>query len=196
MKGLLITPGNTMRTVELHSPLHESIRAATGGWMEIVHPVHLPAPYCMIVDEEGLLKELSFNKVGSYLYGTGEHGIPIVGPIVIMKHGIVNGEPDIVGLTDEEIDTFSQEWQLLFQLILEPEGESNMPPIPDHPAIRNAELSGYPDGKVPAVPICPVCGAECEEVYESNTGGIVGCDHCLTLHDAYDREECFPGEEQ
>ena len=30
------------------------------------------------------------------------------------------------------------------------------------------------------VPVCPVCGAECEEVYiENYTGNVVCCDVCL-----------------
>ena len=30
----------------------------------------------------------------------------------------------------------------------------------DHPAIRNAERTGYESGSEPRVPVCPVCGAE------------------------------------
>ena len=58
----------------------------------------------MIVDEEGRLKDRQIlNLVGSVLYGTPEHGQPIVGDIVIMKDGYDNGEPDIVGLSDEDV---------------------------------------------------------------------------------------------
>ena len=35
-----------------------------------------------------------------------------------------------------------------------------MPGIPDHPVIRNMEATGYPDGKYPKYPRCPVCGRE------------------------------------
>lgn len=38
----------------------------------------------MIVNEEGLLKDLPLNRAGSLLYGTQFHGSPIVGDIVIM----------------------------------------------------------------------------------------------------------------
>lgn len=37
--------------------------------------------------------------------------------------------------------------------------------LPDHPVIQNMERTGYPDGKEPTFPICPVCGEECEEIF-------------------------------
>lgn len=61
----------------------------------------------MIVNEEGLLCSLLLNPVGCALYDTLGCGIPIVGTIVLMKEGIVNGELDIVGLDDHDIQTLS-----------------------------------------------------------------------------------------
>lgn len=56
--------------------------------------------------------------------------------------------------------------------------------IPDHPVIRNMERTGYPDGKEPEYPHCPVCGeTEISEVYVKDYG-IVGCDACITSVDA------------
>lgn len=66
-------------------------------------PRGLPAPLMMLVNEEGLLEGLPMNTIGSILYGTQIHGQPIVGNIVIMKEGWVNGEPDIVGLEEPDI---------------------------------------------------------------------------------------------
>lgn len=69
--------------------------------------------------------------------------------------------------------------------------------IPDHPVIRNLEATGYPDGKEPDFPHCPVCGKECETLYTSDEdGSVVGCDGCLTEHDAWERDECFPDKER
>lgn len=42
------------------------------------------------------------------LYGTDQHGSPIVGNFVIMKEGIRYGEPDIVGLDPEDIHDFME----------------------------------------------------------------------------------------
>ena len=64
--------------------------------------------------------------------------------------------------------------------------------IPDHPAIRNAERTGYPDGKEPEYPHCPICGEECDTVYKDNSGDIVGCEECISTSDAWEAEECFP----
>lgn len=61
---------------------------------------------------------------------------------------------------------------------------------PDHPVIRNLELTGYPDGKEPNLPICPICGEECEDVYYNIDNEIVGCDQCLTRKDASECNEC------
>ena len=67
--------------------------------------------------------------------------------------------------------------------------------IPDHPVIRNMERTGYPDGKEPTYLRCPVCGAECDTVYKDKEGDIFACDECVSTHDAWDTEECFPERE-
>jgi hypothetical protein len=109
MKGLIITTRNTMRIAGFDRPAYKSVGKAVDGYIEIVHPRRLEFPYCMIVNEEGLLRSLPHNLYGSYLYGTEVHGNPIVGDIVILKEGFVNGEPDLVGLSDEECSTFADQ---------------------------------------------------------------------------------------
>lgn len=64
--------------------------------------------------------------------------------------------------------------------------------IPDHPVIRNMERTGYPDGKEPTYPHCPVCGEECETINKNRYGEIVSCDVCGTATDAWEVPECFP----
>lgn len=105
MKGIVITPENLMRVEDFSAPLYKSVGKAVGGWIEVVHPKRLPSPYCMVVNEEGLLLSLPLNLTGSILYETTKHGCPIVGTIVLLKDGIIDGEPDIVGLDDEDIGT-------------------------------------------------------------------------------------------
>lgn len=102
--GVVIMPNNVVFLREFDTPLHESLGATVGGWFEIVHPKNLEAPYCMMVNEEGLLKRLPLNNIASSLYNTQLHGQPIVGVAVIMKDGYVDGEPDIVGLDDDDIE--------------------------------------------------------------------------------------------
>lgn len=104
MKGILITTNNMMRVQDFSEPTHRSIGNAVGGWIEIVHPMRLGQPYCMIVNEEGMLRNLPINGFGSFLYGVDRHCIPVLGDIVLLKEGInSDGEPDILDLDEQEI---------------------------------------------------------------------------------------------
>ena len=104
MKGIVITTENEMRVQEFSEPAHRSIADAVGGWIEIVHPMRLEQSYCMIVNVEGMLRNLQINVFGSFLYGVDRHCIPIFGDIVLLKEGInSDGEPDILGLDEQEI---------------------------------------------------------------------------------------------
>ena len=58
MKGLVITTENKMQVREFGEPAYETIGKAVGGWIEVVHPKGLPDPFCMVVNEEGLLHGL------------------------------------------------------------------------------------------------------------------------------------------
>lgn len=59
--------------------------------------------------------------------------------------------------------------------------------VPDHPAIRNAERTGYESGSEPRVPVCPVCGAETDTFYRV-FGEVIGCDHCVEITYAWSAE--------
>lgn len=102
MKGIVITAKDEMEIRDFAEPLYQTVGEAVDGWIEIVHPVGIKRPFVMIVNEEGLLHDLEMNALGSLLYGTLVHGQPIVGNIVIMKEGFADGEPDIIGLEDQE----------------------------------------------------------------------------------------------
>ena len=104
MKGIVITTKNEMRVQEFSEPTYKSIGDVVGGWIEVVRPVRLKRPYCMIANEEGVLLKLPMNIFGSFIYGTDYHGNPILGDIVLLKEGInSDGEPDILGLNEQEI---------------------------------------------------------------------------------------------
>lgn len=107
MKGLVISTENKMSVREFADPLYKSIGDAVGGFIEIVHPRRLDSPYCMVVNEEGLLIGLPLNAYGSYLYCSDQHGSPIVGDIVILKEDFVRGARDFVGLEDTEIQAMA-----------------------------------------------------------------------------------------
>ena len=65
--------------------------------------------------------------------------------------------------------------------------------IPDDPIIRSMERYGVPPWQLDErEPICPVCGSECSTIYKDACNEIVGCDECISTHDAVDIDECFP----
>ena len=113
-KGIVVTTDNVASVREFGYPLHESIRPVLDGYMETVYPKGLAEPYLMLVNEEGLLMQKPLNLIGSILYESHKHGHPIVGNIVLMKFGYRNGEPDIVGLTDDEADALLNQIIQLF----------------------------------------------------------------------------------
>lgn len=76
MKGLVITTENKMQVREFGEPAYETIGKAVGGWIEVVHPKGLPDPFCMVVNEEGLLHGLPLNLFGCILYDTGRSKAP------------------------------------------------------------------------------------------------------------------------
>lgn len=101
MKMLVITTDNVMSIRDYNGDYRE-IGEIVGGYIEIVRPRRLPQPFCMVVNEEGMLLNLPVNMAGSLLYGTDTHGYPIYGDIAILQEGIIDGEPDIIGILEEE----------------------------------------------------------------------------------------------
>lgn len=125
MKGIVVTTDLEIRIEEFSDPLYKTVGSTVGGYIEHVKPARLRHPYCMIVNEEGRLLDLPLNYVGSYFYGTDQHGEPIVGNIVIMKDGYRGGEPDIVGLNDVEAEQIKDVIiDLIEPLHQQPKGES------------------------------------------------------------------------
>lgn len=110
MKGVVITPDFDVTIEDFSTPLHTSVGNTVGGYIEHVKPIGLKEPLCMIVDDEGLLKNRPFNPIASSLYGFQFHGHPIVGVAVIMKDEYVNGGRDIVGLSDDEASRIHKEF--------------------------------------------------------------------------------------
>lgn len=104
MKGIVITTKNEIGIHDFTTPLYKSIGQVVGGTIEIVHARGLQHPYCMVVNDEGLLRELPLNSAGSIFYGTSQHGSPIVGDIVLMKEGWTNDGLDFVEFKDGEAE--------------------------------------------------------------------------------------------
>ena len=44
----------------------------------------------------------------------------------------------------------------------------------------------YPSPPETATPICPECGEECEKIYRSVNGEVIGCENCIREQDAWE----------
>ncbi|RHQ56475.1 DUF3846 domain-containing protein [Dorea sp. AF24-7LB] len=102
MKTLKITTDNKIRMIDINMSDYKAIQKELGGHFETVHTKlmyeYYKAPVIMLVDEEGLWKQLPLNVVGSYFYGTQEHGNPIAGDVLL---ALVVGE-DFTGFTESD----------------------------------------------------------------------------------------------
>lgn len=107
MKAIIIKENKTVLAVEVREngeSLYEAVRKTIGGYMENVYPEGLPKDFVMIVDEEGKLKGKPVNPLASSLYNGTALGDHIIGDVIILKLGTYEGEPDIVGIPDDEAD--------------------------------------------------------------------------------------------
>ena len=97
MIGIVLKTNNEVEIVDIVADsTGDEMRAMqgfVGGYIEHVRPRGLPHPYCMIVNEEGLLDGLPRNRAASALYG----GItPIVGDVLILKDAVNEFEEGII----------------------------------------------------------------------------------------------------
>ena len=101
------------------------------GHIEIVRPQFMERPLIMLVNDEGLLRNMKINPAASYLYGTHEHGSPIVGPAMIMKEIMTDDGPDIGFLTKQEAAAIADQlwiahqWARIFKLGVTEENDAN-----------------------------------------------------------------------
>ena len=90
MKTVKVTTDNKISVIDVNFNDFRDIQRAIGGHFETVH-TRLMADYfhdpsvIMLVDEEGIIKGLPQNLVGSALYGTVRHGIPLVGDLIFAQ---------------------------------------------------------------------------------------------------------------
>ena len=105
MKGIVITPADEICIADFEAPLYKSVGKAVGGFIEIVHTVGLCPPYCIVVNDQGLLDNLPENRIGCLLYGTYFHGSPIVGNIVVLKEGMTSDGRDFVPMEESELQS-------------------------------------------------------------------------------------------
>lgn len=64
---------------------------------------------CMLVDEEGMLKENEPNLIGSYLYETDKHGRPIMGNVLFVGEKWGRDGIDFCGIEDSVFKVLAQQ---------------------------------------------------------------------------------------
>lgn len=102
MKTVKVTTDDRISIVDVDFDDFRSIQKAIGGHFETVRTQRMRDYFgteiMMIVDEEGHLKQLPFNRLGSWFYGEDEHGCPIAGDFILA----VPVYDSLTGLEDAE----------------------------------------------------------------------------------------------
>ena len=88
--------------------VYDEARKAIDGWLENVHPAGLPNPYCMICDEEGLIRDKPLNIIATILYNANNKTNiqPIIGTCIICKEERnEDDEMDWAPLNEDDVAT-------------------------------------------------------------------------------------------
>lgn len=103
MKTIKVTTDNTVSVIDVDFDDFRAIQKEVGGYFETVKTKkmfdYFQEPIMMIVNEEGHIEQLPYNKLGSYFYDTDYHGCPIVGDLILA----VPSAEDILGLENAEL---------------------------------------------------------------------------------------------
>ena len=103
MKAIKVTTDNVVSIIDVNFNDFRSIQNAIGGYFETVKTQkmwdYFKRPMMFLADEEGHLKKLPLNQLGSYFYDTERHGWPIAGDIIL---AVPFGEY-IIGIDDVEV---------------------------------------------------------------------------------------------
>jgi len=65
----------------------------------------------MLVDEEGLLKSLELNILGSWLYETDKHGYPIAGNVLFVGTKYTGMGIDFCGISEDVAESLKKEFE-------------------------------------------------------------------------------------
>lgn len=105
MKAIKITTDNEISVVDIQEPTLEGMQEHVGGYIQTargytLNDLDVPGKHnlLMIVNEDGFNMDLDYNDVATDLADDF-----ILGDVLIMQEGFVNGDPDIVGLSDEQV---------------------------------------------------------------------------------------------
>lgn len=101
MKTIKITADNKISIVDVDFGDYKAMQKAVGGYVETVSTELMydffKRPVMMLVDEEGHMKELKLNVIGTVFYNM----VPLVGDIVLVQPAGEYGE-DMEGIGEPE----------------------------------------------------------------------------------------------
>lgn len=102
MKAIRITTDNLIQVEDAGKRVHEHLSGQGTDCIAYVKPRYAAPGTVLVVDDNGLLRDLPVNEAASLMYGTQYHGHPIVGDVLVMK---ISAEPDYVMFDDDEAQT-------------------------------------------------------------------------------------------
>lgn len=124
MKAIKITTDDVISVVDIQEPTLKGMQEQVGGHIEVVRPYglfELDVPgsesLIMICNEEGKLEDLDFNYVASEIYDEDGYD-DIAGDVLLMAEGFVDGEPDIVGLEEGQLQALYAELLNEYEFII------------------------------------------------------------------------------
>lgn len=119
MTFLLLKANGELSRVDL--PIGESSEAFNSRVKKLIgceyyEVVSIKDGFYFLVDELGKVVDppKPINPKASLFYPGSLHGDPIVGDVLIGKHGYVDGEPDVVGLDEDELKHFEEMFKIIF----------------------------------------------------------------------------------
>lgn len=121
MKAIKLTTNDVISVVDIQEPTLQGMQEHVGGHIEIVRPyllgeIDVPdsKSLIMLCNDDGKVLDMPENEVASELYDNPYDDI--VGDVLIMAEGFVDGEPDIVGLTDEQAQALMEDLKNIYGL--------------------------------------------------------------------------------
>lgn len=175
MEIIKITTDCIIKKIRISCPINTLLKKEINSSFEIVYPRRLPSSYCMIIDEDGHMKNLPINPIGSYFYESNLNLMPIVGDIIILKIE----EGNLVGFSDLEALNLKKEIEKIMNLKNESKEEISST------ATISKTKTDMPK-KTPSVT---------KKIEYNNInffGGLLGTSGKITYGGVYNENEVFP----
>lgn len=114
MKTIKIAADNKISIIDVDFGDYKAMQKAVGGYVETVATERMydffKRPVIMLVDEEGHMKELELNVIGTVFYGM----VPIVGDVVLAQPvGMYREDMEGIGEPEETLEMLVERFKFL-----------------------------------------------------------------------------------